>query len=606
MSVDTAKGRRLTLLSLAAVFALTLLAYSNSFRSEFQFDDYHQVVKNSRIRDIANVPRFFIDAHLGSYDLDIAGYRPVTYASFALSYALGGNGVAGFHAFNLGLHVLNAFLVFFIVRLVGRDEKGVHGGAGLAPLLSALVFALHPVQTNAVSYVSGRAVLLASAFSLGAFYFFVSHRKTGSVAAAIFAPILFLLGLLSKEMAVGTLGLMAAYDLFLPSRKGAGFARRAAGYAPFIAALAVYLIARRQLTGFTVASPAYTTGVYLLSEAKALLVYLRLLVLPFNQNFDYNLPPARTLDAGVLLGAAVLAALVFLVARFRRNSPAAAFFGAWFLLALAPESSLFPITDVVEEYRLYLPSIGFVAALVTLAASRPWPWPKLARAAAGLVIAMLFALTLARNGAWATERSLWQDTIAKSPGSPRAHSYLAKTLYKDGKYEDAIRELKRALELDPSYNGIDDVYSNLGASYEALGRHGEAAGYFEAAIRISPGLVEAYSGLGDSLYEMGRYEEAAAAFRRGVIINPSYAPLRMELGRAYRRLGRLPEALAEMKQAASLAPRDFGARFYLALMYLENGLRPEALAEAEAALSLAGSGQEADDARDVIRRFEGR
>ncbi|HLB25699.1 MAG TPA: hypothetical protein VJM83_05165, partial [Nitrospirota bacterium] len=224
------------------IFILSLAAYSGSFHAGFHFDDINQILENRHVRDIGNVPRFFADAALASGIPGRIGYRPVTFSTYAVNYAIGGYGVSGFHIVNFMLHVLNALMVFLVTGAVlkktGADSPGL-------PLASALIFALHPVQTSAVTYVSGRSALLASLFCLLSLYSFIRLREAGARPAryAWWAASLafFVLGLLSKEMAVSALGLMAAYQVIVEGPEKAGDRGPVPVlYIPYAAVLALY------------------------------------------------------------------------------------------------------------------------------------------------------------------------------------------------------------------------------------------------------------------------------------------------------------------------------------------------------------------------------
>ena len=341
-------------IAMGAVFILALCAYSNSFKADFHYDDYHQVVKNEHIRELRDIPSFFREGASATYLSGDKGYRPLLYASFALNYRLGLYDVRGYHIFNLLLHVLNSVLVFLLVgavlRAAGRRQS-------FAPsLAAALLFALHPIQTGAVTYISGRSVLLASFFCLSSFLFFMLSRSggkgIGQVILACLAVLLFLCGLLSKEMAISLPALFLLYDLLfvLPGRDRAGRVKALLFYLPVAAAAIIYLLARGHILGYaTVAAGPISTRDYLLSESKVFLLYLRLLLLPFNQNADYALPVTRFAGVLTALSGLLIISLVIALLKVRRNNPAAAFFGLWFLLALAPESSVFPILDTAVE-----------------------------------------------------------------------------------------------------------------------------------------------------------------------------------------------------------------------------------------------------------------
>ncbi|MGA2192765.1 MAG: hypothetical protein ABSG42_05225, partial [Nitrospirota bacterium] len=300
-----------------------LAAYSNSLGAWFHFDDFHQIIRNVNIRSLEDIPRFFVRGDLASYNVALHGYRPVTYASFALSYAISGYHVLGYHIFNLSLHIINAILVFLIVRIIMDMPRST--GETLVPLAASLVFALHPVQTSAVTYISGRAVLLASFFTLLSFYSFLRFRACGQSRVRYMwlclSPVLYLLGLLSKEMTVCLLPLIIAYDLVFTMRKMTRKAifKAISVYLPFLAVLALYLMTRKALLGYaSIPKAGYSTGDYFITQLRALMIYLRLLVFPINQNADYGILADGRIDAPVLVSAALVMAAFVLAFRIRK------------------------------------------------------------------------------------------------------------------------------------------------------------------------------------------------------------------------------------------------------------------------------------------------
>ena len=513
------------ILAAAAVLAAALLAYSNSFQGAFQFDDYNQINENPYIRDLANVPRFFYDASIGSDWTQFAGltgYRPITYSSFAFNYALGAYAPAGYHVFNFSVHFLNSLLVFFMVdailRASGREKRFA------LSLLSALVFAVHPVQTGAVTYISGRAALLASFFYLLAFLCFLSFRRSGGSpagkAAGAAAPLLYLLALFSKEMAVSLPAAMLAFDLLFtaPARGGLRKSwRMLLYYLPFAGLLVLYVFTKKALQGF-VAGPVLAMGTpeYLMSEAKVLLMYARLLLLPFNQNADYNLPAAMAPDLHFFIAAAVICAAFWYFYRLRSRLPEAAFFGAWFFIALAPESSLVPIPDIAVEYRVYLASAGFITAGLVLAPGL-MKGGRFMRAATAAVVLFLALAAFNRNFVWQTSVGFWEDAKAKAPWSDRARANLGKALLDEGRHDEAAREFEAFLSGDHGPDAVFIVLNNLGISYSKMGRKEDAVIAFNKAIEIFPDNPEPYLNLSDVYRSMGRpadAEEALRAFAR--------------------------------------------------------------------------------------------
>ena len=517
-------------LVLALLAALSLLAYSNSFYTAFHFDDYHQLVKNVRLHSLGNIPRTFVDAGMGSFNPDLRGYRPLTYSSFALTWALSGTNVFGHHLANFLLHVLCAFLLYLVADAVIR-KAGTEGAGGAALVIAAL-FAVHPVGTSAVTYISGRAAVLASFFYLLAFLAFIRYRESGPTDASRrfwmpAAPFFYILALLSKEMAVSLVGVMAAYDLLLGgAARGGGAVRRWLYYAPFLALTAGYVAVKRYLQGYVAVSEStHTVGRYLLSEAHALLIYLRVLVFPVNQNADYDLPPVASADARVAAAVVIVCALLILFYRMRKTDPALAFFGFWFFIALAPESTLVPIEDIAVEYRLYLPSAGFIAAIVLLA----WRYIKglaPARAISVSAVVLFALLSFNRNSVWATEYTFWSDAAAKSPYSARVHANLGRALIDERRYQDAVVELNRSLEIDPFFDQSYNVYNNIGTCYVKMGLMQEALDQFDRATKVYPGYSDGYFNLGSVYYALGRYGEARAALEKALAIQPDHEDAR--------------------------------------------------------------------------------
>ena len=596
-----------TLLAAGLILVLSLVAYSNSFDASFQYDDYHQIVQNPFIRDIGNIPRYFTNAGMESFHEELKGYRPVTHTSFAVNYALSGLNVRGYHIVNFLLHILNAFFVYLIACLVFK-EGGVKAGPAAA-LFASLLFAVHPIQTSAVTYVSGRAVLLAVSFYLIAFYGFVRVRSGVGrpYAWALVMPLLFLAALLSKEMAVSLVAVMLAYDLIFTAP--AAGASRPGGkwlyYVPFIAALVFYLFVKKALQGsFAEADRPYGVYEYLLSELKALLVYVRLLILPMNQTIVYDLPSTRAVDAGVAVSALLAAGVLYALYRARKSSPATAFFGLWFFLTLAPESTFVPISDIAVEYRLYLPSAGFLAAAVLIISGmvkRPGAFAGLCSA----VLVLFIAATFQRNTVMHDNYTIWSDAAKKSPWSSRVHANLGAALMNKGLCYEAIPELKRSIEIDPFYSESYYVFDNMGVCFYKLDMMTEAKEKFELAAKANPGDYTATGYIGAINYEQGNFVEAAEAFEKTLKLNPDFYKARLTLAMCYDKMGRYQDAVATGEAAARYSPGDYSAHYNLAVIYQDSGMQGKALDEAGTALSLAGDETQSRDAESIIYELKG-
>ena len=444
-----------TLLCAVAIALAGVVAYWNSLDGQFMFDDQGWIVDNPSIRHLWPPSEWLFpvdSAHVGG--------RPAVSLTLALNYAIGGLDVRGYHAVNLAIHIFTALVLFGVARrtlLLSRPF--VDGVAGthsmpsadlrLPTLLAfaiALIWVVHPLNTEAVSYVIQRAELLVSLFYLLTLYAVIrgATASDGSPEPSrqrssrrwYFAAVVFcFLGMATKEVMVTAPILILLYDaIFLAGSLRRALAARWRLYLAMDASwgvLAWTLAAtsfHAESTGLGVAS--FTPLSYLCTEPGVILGYLKLAVWPNSLCFAYGLPPASWPQEIVLPGMTIVALLALVVwGLFKR--PALGFLGAAFFLVLAPTSSFVPILDAAFEHRMYLALAPIVALAVVACfwlwrrhvvrsrseASRTW-WAlwTLAPALAGIVV-VLAAVTITRNRDYVTEVAIWRDTVIKRPGS---------------------------------------------------------------------------------------------------------------------------------------------------------------------------------------------
>jgi len=385
------ENKRFHLIAGLLIGVLTLLVYSNTFYASFHFDDTPQIVENYKIRNLGNLPEI------------IRGNRGISIATFALNYAIGGLNVVGYHIINLTIHVINGILIYFLIFLtlsridLGTDFKSapnkVRDRAKKIAIYTALLFAVHPIQTQAVTYIVQRMEILASMFMLIGILFFIKGAETEKTAKrALFYGVValsYLLGFYSKEIAITLPALILLYDYcFLASGDIKKIAGRLPLYLVLLAMLAFF--ATRTLTGLQ-ETPGGSAGFgvqsitakeYLFTQFNVLAYYITLLLVPINQNLDYDFPISKGLfeiplvKEGTILNypippafvslvilLAIIGFAVYLFTRhaehITRRSRSIAFFILWFFIILSPTSSFVPIIDVIFEHRLYLASAGF-------------------------------------------------------------------------------------------------------------------------------------------------------------------------------------------------------------------------------------------------------
>lgn len=417
---------------LAWLLLATALAYLNALAAGFQFDDFNIIVDNHRVHTLA------------AWWAQMPGTRPLLKLSYTLNW-ISGFGVAGFHAINLLLHLLNVALLWRLSRYFPRPSTWTNPQIGLARLLLTLLFALHPVQTEAVTYVSGRSMLLMSSFGLAALLCWLEAGQRARPAAwRLLALLLFAAAILSKEVAV----VLPLALLLLPGQRRV----RIVPLALFVtAALLVlfFLFGYQRL--LTLPLPRGLTA-NLASEANALYYLLGQLFRPHALNIDPDLPELAGWSWLLAIQAAGIASAVMLAWTQRRQRPWLAFGIGWFLLLLLPTHSLIPRQDLASERHLYLSAIGlyWLAGIGLAAVAAQWAWS--ARTALIVLLALTgAAFTASRNQDYRDEISLWQATVQLSPGKARVWNNLGYAQALAGQTEAARSAFQRALSLDPGH-----------------------------------------------------------------------------------------------------------------------------------------------------------
>ncbi len=624
-------GRRLLLL-----WALTLAAYSNSFQGGIFYDNTAALLDDPRIRAVTphNIGAILTEGYW--HITPTSGlYRPVTTLSYLVNYAVLDNGVnpAGYHWFNFVLQGVNVSLVYALGILIFAEVP-------LALALAA-IWGMHPLLTESVTNIVGRADLLAGFGVLAGLLCYVrwasatGRRKHWWLAAMVAAQTI---GLLSKENAAALPAILLLYDLTWS--QWATWRARVPAYAALALPFAVFLYLRRQSHTTILAAVSknlrtrfgFWTG--RMNIWKIIAKSVRLFVWPDHlaPNYAYNSIHrfawkfSTWEDGRVLLVLAGCLCAIALAIRWWRTWKVMSFFMMFFFLALAPTAITVP---VMAERFLYLPSIGLVgclvAAIFALARrlSPSWPAsPQVARIALAVMCVALAMRTYARNSDWHDELSLWSSAVNVLPENAVAHMNLGQALAKaPGRLPDAMSELQTALRISPNnakthYNlgrvlaqmpGRDpdaiaefqaalrtqpndsSVHYNLGFVLARMpGGLPDAITEFQAALRTDPDLAEAHNNLGNAYEKMpGRLADAMAEWQAAVRSNPDLAEAHYNLGNAYEDMDRVADAIAEYQAALHSQPRFAQAHNNLAnAMARTPGRLPDAIQEWRAALQI--------------------
>jgi len=636
------RARALAGLFPGLLIVAALAAYHNSFHGPFIFDDIRAIPENPRIRKL-----WPLSEVVASPPQLTLGGRPVVSVTLALNYALGGLDVRGYHAFNLGVHLLSTLLLYGIVRrtLRGPRLRDRYGDpADSIAFATALAWTIHPLISESVDYVVQRTELLMGLFYLSTLYCFIRsldspRPRTWHLAAWTAGA----LALGSKEVAISLPVAVLLYDwLFVPSpRRG-----RLPVHATLWAVALVGGIAVVQTRAVAFPQGGLTSWQYLKTQAGVIAHYLRLSLWPSPLVIDYyGWPPAESL-VPVLLPGLLIVGLIAATAWALLRGSGLAFLGAIFFMVLAPTSSVVPLSnEIAAERRMYLP----LAAVVTLVVLGSWEAlgalarhvgrPRLANAVrlAALVPAALLlgSATVRRNAEYRSAISIWSDAVTKRPHNARAHTNLGFAFDEAGRSDEAIAAYQQALRVEP---GFATAQRNLGAAllrratrnepdamrtgtasapgpnfdqpvvhyslallHAKQGKLKEAESEWREALKLKPDYGEARSNLIALLADQGRFVEALAEAREAVRIEPKSAKAHHNHGVCLAHLQQMEEALSAYRESLRLDPRQSETHNDIAVALANLGRIPEALGHFEEAVRLKPDNEKARINRDRAR-----
>lgn len=452
------------------------LVYSNALHNPFVYDDYHTVVENASLRSVANLRGIILH--------DVT--RPLVNFSYAIDHALWGGTPLGFHVTNVLLHMLNVVLLFRLTRRLAEDR--------LAAFAAAALFAVHPMMTEAVGYISGRSEVLCATFVLLAV---LCGRRwmTGDGATwAMLTVALWGAALATKETAAMFPFLLVACDWLTVPESAAGRRRRfAALHMPLMATAAIAGIGRLAVLRFEYPGQVSVHWRYVLLELDVVRRYVWLLVNPSGQTLFHSVAAvASPIEPRALLAVGVSGLLLALAWSLRRVEKVASLGIVWFLLLLVPSAALAVLDqgEPMAEHRVYLASCGaFLAAGAGIGRLGAWTTRGGARtgwvgaAALALVLAAFFVETRLRNIVWADPVTLWTESVDLAPAHYRPRLLLGEALRDAGRREEAIEQYRIGIRLRPTDS---TGYVKLGLCLAEMGRLDEARQFLREAVVVDP------------------------------------------------------------------------------------------------------------------------
>lgn len=550
-----------------------MLVYANSLWNGFVFDDIGTIVENKYINEFGkNLPSFFTTSYFVISGVE-GSYRPIATLSYYLLYAAFGLNPFGYHLASVLLHVLNSVLLYLLLGRILRNR--------LTSLFAALMFACHPVITEAVNCISYNEDLLSALFYFLAFLLHVvavAEDKNVKKGFYVFSLICFLFGLLSKEMAITLPGMIVLYDAAFREIDYQGniakqilntFWRRKFYYGGYLAVSLFYMSLRFLILVTPKVSLAPSYGrlieriIYLPVH---LFTYMKMAVLPLNLNAEYVFAyPVHFFEIINIIGLAVVAGLLLLSFYLFKRSKEISFGMWWFLITLFPVYNLIEIANPIAERYLYLPLVGFciITAIILndiinrVAGDKATATGVLKACVILAILGFYASVTVARNRDWKDDLSLWTKTRETSPNSSIVHGNLGRAYHNLGMLKEAEDSYQTAIKVNPSDS---KAYYNLGTLYEEQGDLRKAVRYYKRTTELNPGFVDSHFNLANIYAQMGMLEEAVPHLKKAVEFKPGDFEARNNLGVLYARLGKLDLAIAEWEAVIKIDPGNQEAR----------------------------------------------
>jgi len=512
------------------IVCAAVLCYANSFSVPFLWDDEVLVLRNHYIRSFEFLGSIFSSSHFQGGGEAGSFYRPIQTISYLFDYSLWKLNPFGYHLTNLILHCAVAIAVYFLISKISADN--------LIGFLSALFFVVHPVHTEAVTYIAGRADLLACAFLLFSFLYFLKLLTASGAKRYLYwiiSCLFYILALLSKESALIFLVLIGIYGFcFLRQKEIKPWIP---AYISFLLISAAYVLIRMRILPFgqshslslIAQAPLFER---LITIPKICLTYLGLLVFPLYLHMERHFLVTSIANPYFWPGLILLLLTIWFLKSAYRHNRKAFFYVSWFVIALIPVFNIVPLNATAAEHWLYLPAVGFWALAASTAVKffrEAKKYRKALLALACLLFLFYCPRTIMRNFQWRNPLGLYAHDVRHSPKSFLLHNNLGVELFRRGRLKEAGKE-------------------------------------FEAAVKIAPRYATSRNNLGVVLENAGGIDQALTQYRASIDLN-NYILAYENLGRLYLQLGRIEEAQAILEKGTRLYPQNTNINYYLSLTY---------------------------------------
>lgn len=534
--------RKISLFQIALIIILGLFIYANSLNGAFLWDDEFLVKDNICIKNFSKMPYIFTESIGMGAGREGPCYRPLQMFTYMFDYSVWQLNVFGYHLTNVLLHIFAALAIFWFINLLYSNK--------LLAFLTSILFVVHPVHTEAVAYISGRADSLALIFILVCLICYIKQGLQKKTATFILMVLSSLAAMLSKEHSLIIPILLLLYSHIFKKKI---LVRE---FLSIVIMAFIYIIVRGMVVKSTPLDTSHTSTLFqrIPGFFVSITEYSRLMLLPLNLHMEYG---NRLFSFNNFESVAGIAILLFLsVYAFKKKSSDSlvSFSIYWFFIGLLPVSNLYPINAYMAEHWLYLPSLGFFLifahGLVVLYGIKRLKLPALF-----LIIFILTAYsysTIRQNSYWKEPISFYKKTMLYAPNSPRLYQNLGKAYLEAASYQEAIETFQKAIAIDSKNAGLCNI---IGATYSATGDIENAIVFYQKAITINPRYADVYYNLGNAYISISDTEKAVASYKKAIEITPNSihaVSYYNNLASIYAVNGKIGEATALYKKALEI------------------------------------------------------
>jgi tetratricopeptide (TPR) repeat protein len=565
--------------ALMAILLFGFALYITPLKStSFCFDDDISIKNNAVIKQV-DIPKIF----------NAFNTRFLVGLSFALNYRWSALNPGGYRLINLLIHCLNAFLVYLLIKstlyLYSRSKLILFCRLEWVAFLGSILFLCHPIQTEPVNFITQRFVLMGTFFYLLTLYLYIQYRCRMQKAYMIASMASAIAAMFCKEFVVTLPLMLALYDFYFLDFFNETIWKRCRRLIPFfvIVFIVPFLLLRTPPGAIGVSKIAEFNPIqedgsrrvgnhiditratsvigrkqYFLTELNVMRTYVRLLFLPINQNLDYDYPISYVMDQKTLMSGIFLLCLLAIAQVTYKSYRIVSFSIWWFFIALSVESSFIPIGNVINEYRLYLASVGFVFLVTTLIYMKQEDQKKFNM----MMVAMLIGfsvLTCQRNKVWKDELTLWDDTINKSPHKARAYFNRGRNYFNQSKFTQAMSDFNKVIEMHTG--GYDaSAHYDRGLIYDGQGNIAQALLDYNKTIEMVPDFADAYLNRSTIYANQGNFIPAISDLNKVIELKPNDAEAYNNRGSIYARQGQFTQAMSDYNKAIEINP-DYAAAY---------------------------------------------